>query len=113
MAKFFGEIGFGEQTNTAPGVWDDVITERKYRGDVVRNARTMEAGEKVNEDVAVDNSLSIIADKYANEHIFAIRYVRWAGSLWEVPNVEVQRPRLILRLGGVYRGPEAPASESP
>lgn len=113
MAKFFGEIGFGETVKTAPGVWEDVITERKYRGDVVRNARSLEVGEKVNSDISVDNSLSIIADQYANDHIFAIRYVRWAGSLWIVSNVEVQRPRLILRLGGVYNGPRAEEGTTP
>lgn len=113
MAKFFGEIGFGETVKTAPGVWEDVITERKYRGDVVRNVRSLEVGEKVNSDISVDNSLSIIADQYANDHIFAIRYVRWAGSLWIVSNVEVQRPRLILRLGGVYNGPRAEEGTTP
>jgi hypothetical protein len=107
MARFFGEIGFGETTKTGAGVFEDVITERSYRGDVVRNTRSLEPGDKVNSDISVDNSISIIADQYANEHIFAIRYVRWAGSLWNVPNVEVQRPRLILRLGGVYNGPRA------
>lgn len=113
MAKFFGEIGFGETVKTAAGVWEDVITERNYRGDVVRNARSLESGDKVNDDISVDNSLSIVADQYANEHIFAIRYVRWAGSLWKISNVEVQRPRLILRLGGVYNGPTPAAPDTP
>lgn len=113
MAKFIGEIGFGESTQTAPGVWEDVITERSYRGDVIRNARSLEVGEKVNSDISVDNSISIIADQYANEHIFAIRYVGWAGSLWIVSNVEVQRPRLILRLGGVYHGPTPATPNTP
>ena len=113
MARFFGEIGFGETVKTGPGVWDDVITERTYSGDVVRDARSLEAGEKVNSDISVDNSISIIADQYANEHVHAIRYVGWTGSLWNVTSVEVQRPRLILRLGGVYNGPTPAAPVTP
>lgn len=113
MARFFGEIGFGETNKTDAGVWEDVITERKYRGDIVRNARNFETGEKVNDDISLDNSLSIIADQYANEHISAMRYVRMAGSLWKISNVEVQRPRLLLRLGGVYDGPTPPAPGTP
>jgi hypothetical protein len=64
----------------------------------------------VNNDLTVSNSISIIADAYANEHFFAIRYVDWAGALWTVSEIEIQSPRLILRLGGVYNGPrpEAP-----
>lgn len=113
MARFFGEVGFGETTKTDPGVYEDVITERPYRGDIIRNAKTVESGDKVNSDFSVDNSISVIADQYANEHIFAIRYVRWAGSLWIVSSVEVQRPRLILRLGGVYNGPTPAAPGNP
>lgn len=105
MAKFFGAIGYGETVETSPGSYDDVITETNYYGDVIRNSRTLQEGDKVNDDISVDNSLSIVADAYANEHIFAMRYVRWAGVLWKISNVEVQSPRLILRLGGVYNGP--------
>lgn len=107
MAKFYGEIGYGETVETRPGVWEDVITEYKYYGDVVRNTRQLSSGEKVNDDLSVGNSISIVADAYANEHFFAMRYIRWAGTLWEISNVEVQSPRLVLRLGGVYHGPKA------
>lgn len=105
MAKFNGKVGYGEQVETAPGVYEEQITEYTYFGDVVRNTRRLREGEKVNDDLSVGNSISIVADAYASEHFFAIRYVEWAGSLWKVTEVEVQRPRLLLRLGGVYNGP--------
>ena len=110
MAKFHGEIGFGVSTETAKGVWEDVISERTYFGDVVRNTRQLQDGQKVNDDISVNNSISIVADAYANEHIFAIRYIKWAGTLWKVSDVDVQSPRLLLRLGGVYNGPKAGSS---
>lgn len=105
MAKFFGVIGYGVNQETAPGVWRDVITERKYYGDVIRNTKQNREGENLNNDLTVNNSISIVADAYANEHFFAIRYVQWAGVLWSVSQVEVQSPRLLLELGGVYNGP--------
>ena len=107
MAKFYGEIGYGHTEETVPGVHRDVITEKKYYGDVVRNSRRLMEGEKVNDDLSVGNSISIVADAYANEHFFAMRYIRWAGVLWTISDVEVQTPRLLLRLGGVYNGPVA------
>ena len=104
MAKFYGEVGYGESVEVRPGVWEDVITERKHFGDIIRNARKLDGEEKVNADISVNNSISIVADAYASEHFFAMRYVKWAGALWTVQTVEVERPRLILRLGGVYNG---------
>jgi hypothetical protein len=54
-----------------------------------------------------------MADAYANEHFFAIRYVEWAGVLWTVSMVEVQSPRLLLRLGEVYNGPTPAVAPTP
>lgn len=105
MAKFHGKVGYGSTSESSPGVHTETITERLYFGDVIRNSRQLKDGESINDDLSVGNSISIVADAYANEHFFAIRYVEWAGALWKVSNVEVQSPRLILRLGGVYNGP--------
>lgn len=109
MAKFYGEIGYGEsvETETGSGVWADQITEMTYFGDVIRNTRKLREGEYLNDDLSVSNSISIVADAYASEHFHAIRYVKWAGAAWKVSDVEVQHPRLLLRLGGVYDGPKA------
>ena len=106
MAKFYDVIGYGETVETDPGVWVDTIVEKKYYGDVIRNTRKLSEGESLNNDLSVGNSISIVADAYANDHFFAIRYIRWAGTLWTVSDVEVQSPRLILRLGAVYNGPK-------
>ena len=107
MARFFGEVGYGEsvETPSGSGVWVDVITETSYFGDVIRDTRKLESGESLNDDITVGNSISIVADEFAIEHFFNIKYIRWAGVLWTVTNVEVRAPRLILSLGSVYNGP--------
>ena len=114
MARFYGAIGYGEPVETPPGsgVWIDRIVEQHYYGDVTRNARSLEASEYLHDKLTISNTVSIVADAYANEHFFAIRYVRWSGALWTVSNVEVQSPRLVLRLGGVYNGPTPDSTES-
>lgn len=113
MAKFYGKIGYGHSIESAPGVWVDTIVEYSYYGDVIHNMRKLTEGEHLNKDLTVGNSISIVADAYANEHFFAIRYVEWAGTLWTVSDVEVQAPRLLLRLGEVYNGPQAVAPVTP
>lgn len=106
MARFFGVVGYGESIEdpSDSGVWTDVITEAPYYGDVIRNTRKLDAGEGLNDDITVNNSISIVADDYAIAHFFNIKYVQWSGVLWTVTNVEVKSPRLILSLGGVYNG---------
>ena len=113
MTRFYGKIGYGESVETAPGVWVDQIVEYLYYGDVFRNARNLKEGEHLNPDLTVQNSISIVADAYANEHFFAIRYVEWAGTLWTVSSVEVQSPRLLLRLGEVYNGQTPAVAPTP
>lgn len=106
--RFYGEIGYGQSVEDPPGggVFVDQMTEFSYFGDVIRNTRKLESGENLNDDITVGNSISIVSDEYAVQHIFDIRYVRWAGALWTVTDVEVRSPRLILRLGSVYNGPK-------
>lgn len=108
MAKFAGIVGYAHQAvEVRPGVWVEEIVERFYYGDVLRNSRGLAEVERVNLDISVGNSISIVADAYANEHFFAIRFLEWAGSAWTVTDVTVEPPRLLMRLGGVYNGPRA------
>ncbi|QEQ93878.1 hypothetical protein SEA_KARDASHIAN_13 [Streptomyces phage Kardashian] len=110
MTRFSGKVGYGVTVETSPGVHEDQIHERSHFGDVERNSLKFREGESVNNDLSVSNSISILADAYAIEHIASIRYVEWLGALWTISEVELRSPRILLRLGGVYNGPrpEAP-----
>lgn len=113
MRKFYDLIGFVDQVQTAPGVWEDQAVERFYYGDILRNTRKYETGASVNGTLNVNNQISIVADAYAFENFFKMRYIHWMDTLWVVTNVEVQRPRLILTLGGVYHGVENRSPANP
>jgi len=103
MAKFYGRIGYGISTLTRPGVWEEVITDKLYSGDVLRNSRKLViASGTLNDNVNMSNEISIIADPFANENFQSIRYIEYISTLWKVLSVEVQYPRLILEMGGVY-----------
>jgi len=105
--RFAGFVGYVESQETLPGsgVWDDVATEVPYYGDVLRDSRRLVDGEKINDDLSVNNSISIVADDQANQHFHKIKYVVWQGARWTVETVEVRPPRLLFTLGGVYNGP--------
>lgn len=110
MARFYGMVGFlstdERDYENHPGVWDEVITERPYYGDVFQNSRRWDQNGNINETLVINNRISIVADSYANEHMGAMRYVKMNGVLWKITNIEIQRPRLILTIGGIYNGPE-------
>ena len=89
---------------TRPGVWEEIITERNYYGDLVRNIRRLQSSSQVNDDLNIANEISIVADPYANKNFHAMRYVEFMGTRWKINNVDVQYPRLILSIGGVYNG---------
>ena len=104
MSKWFGKIGYATTKETTPGVWAEVITEREYFGDVYRNTRKLQSASQVNDDINVSNEISIVADPFARDNFYSMRYVEFMGTKWKVSNIEVQYPRLNLTIGGVYNG---------
>ena len=104
MAKFYGKIGYAESKETTPGIWEEQIIEREYRGDLIRNTRRMQTAETLNDDINISNEISIVADPYANQNFHSMRYVEFMGAKWKISNVDVQYPRLILSIGGIYNG---------
>ena len=106
MAKYHGMIGFAEQTETSPGIWTEEITEHDYSGDLLCFNRRTQGSGKVNDDMTINNQISIIADAYLNENLYAIRYVTFMGGKWKIESVNVEYPRMIFTLGGLYHGTE-------
>lgn len=105
MAKFCGKVGFVETVETSPGRWEEIATEKQYHGDITRNIRKWEPRETINDDLNINNIISIFGkDSYVFDHVFAIRYIWWRGAKWCVTNIEVSYPRLILTIGGLYNG---------
>lgn len=104
MAKFYGKIGYAITKETTPGVWVEEIVERSYYGDVIRNIRRLQGSENLNDNINVSNEISIVADAFANQNFYSMRYVEYMGAKWKVSSVEVKYPRLILNIGGVYNG---------
>ena len=106
--KYCGKIGYAVQEEIRPGVYSPAtVTERQYMGDVVKANSRWEGSDQANDDMNIRNELSILGDAFAFQHFSDIRYAEWMGNVWKVKSVEVQYPRLILSIGGVYNGPTA------
>ena len=102
MARYHGYVGYAIDVEAYPGVWEERISEHEYFGDVLKNRINMQQGSVVNAKITISNSISIIADPFAFEHVYAMRYVTYLGKKLSIVNVSIERPRLILTLGGLY-----------
>lgn len=105
MSKWYGAIGFAETEETEPGVWRSVVTEKSYFGDVISNRWNRQvSSNSTNDDINISNSISIVADPYAVDNCSKMIYVEFMNTKWKISSIDVQYPRLILSIGGVWNG---------
>ena len=102
MAKWYGKIGCVRTVEKRPGVWTEQTEERNYYGDILRRSRQYPSSENLNDNVSISNQISIIADPFANENFPYMKYLYLGGVKWTITNIEMQYPRLIFTLGGIY-----------
>lgn len=104
MGKYSGMIGFATNVEKEPSIYDDVITEQKYYGDILENNSKFIVSDNLSGDVQITNQFSIVGDSFAFQNYTDIRYLTWKGKRWIVTFVKEQYPRLVLTIGGIYNG---------
>lgn len=103
--KYYGRVGYIDTVETRPGIWEEQPIERKYRGDIIRLSSALSGMDNSNnENIAIHNQISIVADPFAYKHFSKIRYIEYMDTFWEITSIQVNRPRLIITIGGVYNG---------
>jgi hypothetical protein len=112
VSRYYGNIGFAVQEETRPGIWEDTIEEKSYKGDILHSGRRYENSENINDDVVLTNRFSIISDAYLTSHIPSLRYLTYMGSKFKITSVELERPRVIISVGGIYVSGESEDSSS-
>lgn len=104
MAKWFGKIGFALTEETEPGLYEPKIVEQSYYGDITSDMRRRQNSGGVNDDINLSNNISIVADPFAVQNCSYMAYAEVMGNKWKITDINVQYPRLILTIGGVYNG---------
>lgn len=106
MAKYSGMIGFvrNKETYEGSGIWIEDVIEKPYRGDVINDVMKWQNSSNVNEDLNISNKFSIVADTFAMQNIGNMRYVTFLGEKWKIMTVEINRPRIVIYIGGIYHG---------
>lgn len=105
MNKWYGQIGYIKHVQTSPSVWEREETVREYCGDVIRNTiRWATNPDSTNDDLTINNQISIVADPFANQNFHSMKWIEFMGAKWKITSVEPKFPRLILTVGGVWNG---------
>lgn len=106
MARYYGKVGYGitEEKPEGSGIWVDEIVEKPYFGDTLRDSVSSQTGYSINDNLNIGSKFSILADPFAYQNFQYIKYIEYLGALWKVTSVEVQYPRLIITVGGIWNG---------
>lgn len=95
-------IGYAIETETEPGVWCTTIEEHRYFGDLIRQNHRTTGDNKINPEFTISNQISFIADQFAYMNFHKIRFIEIMGVRWQPATIDIERPRLIITVGGVY-----------
>ena len=102
MPKCSGMIGYALAEETRPGVWSEVIVEKKYYGDIVRDNRKIVDQGEMNGSISISNNISIVSNSFMLDNMAFMRYISFMNSKWKIISVEIKTPRIIITIGGLY-----------
>lgn len=103
--RYSGKIGYGQQVERAPGIWEDVITERDALGEVKQTTEAFTVANSILPQYRTTTSVSVVSEGTEKVNYSDLRYVTHAGVRWSPASIVVEPPRLIIFIGEEYHGP--------
>lgn len=100
--RYVGNLGFADTVETSPGIFEEQITSRRYRGTVTINAHRVTMEDTVNGQIKTGAMLSIMADKVLLTRAYDVRWIEYAGVKWKPSYVDIHHPRVMFTLGERY-----------
>ena len=100
--KFHGNVGFIQTTNEGHSVHKANLVEKPYFGDVLKYHKQYDAGQQEHDEITINNQISIVANAFAYQNIGFMRYVVWNGQKWKITSADLDYPRIVLTIGGLY-----------
>lgn len=103
--RYSGKLGIAQQTETAPGVWEETITEHDVLGTVKQTTEVLTVGDEILPRYSTTTSISVVARGVGLQDNSMIRYVTHLGKRWHVASDVTKYPRLTLFIREEYHGP--------
>lgn len=103
--RYSGKFGYGQNVETSPGIWEDVVTERDHLGVVVQSTEAFSVANSVLPQYRTTTSVSVLSDGVLKESYTDLIYVTYKGERWSIGSIVEEWPKLTIHIGEVYNGP--------
>lgn len=103
--RWSGKLGYSEQTETSPGVWENVITEREALGQVKQRTEVLNPSDTVLPRYETSTSISVLSQGTDKIDYSNLAYVTYKGKNWVPRNIVEDFPRMTIFIGEEYHGP--------
>lgn len=103
--RWSGKLGISQQTETSPGVWEDVITERAALGTIEQRSEVLDRDDSILPRYRTSTSISLLSRGVVNLENSDIAYVTWRGRNWVPASIVEEYPEITIFIGEVYNGP--------
>lgn len=103
--RYSGKFGYSVQTETSPGVTEDVITEYDKLGTVEQRTENLAGEGEVLPRYRTSTSISVLSRGPAVPENGDLAYVTWRGRRWAPASIVEEYPELKIFIGEEYHGP--------
>lgn len=102
--RWAGKLGYSQQTEIKPGLWEDSITEVDALGELNQRTEALDSGDTVLPRYRTTTSVSVLSDG-SQVPLSSVVYLTMRGDRFAVSSIVHQWPRIVYYVGEVYDGP--------
>lgn len=103
--RWSGKLGISQQVETAPDVWENVITEHDALGTVEQRSERLESDSDILPRYRTTTSISLLSRGAGVLENADIAYITWRGRKWAPGSVTENYPKITVFIGEIYNGP--------
>lgn len=109
--RYSGKLGIAEQTERAPGIWEETITEIDVLGKVEQRTEALDSSDSVLPRYRTTTSISVLSRPVPHDSIV---YATYLGKRWSIGSIVTEYPNIRIFIGKEYNGPlPEPAPDTP
>lgn len=103
--RYSGMFGYSEQVESAPGKFENVITEFPYLGRVEQRTENLAGEGEILPRYRTSTSISVLSRGVAVRENADLAYVEWRGRRWVPASIVENYPEIKIFIGEEYNGP--------
>lgn len=103
--RWSGKLGFAQRVETAPDVWENVITERAALGTIEQRSERLDSDDDILPGYRTTTSISLLSRGPLVQENSDLAYITWRGRNWVPESIVENYPKITVFIGEEYHGP--------